>query len=75
MTASQSRQTLESRMIKHAQESLLQRFEMTSDSGPHHDAVEIDGLAVLAVTLPGQTALKKPCLVKTTYFAPGTVAA
>jgi hypothetical protein len=26
---------------------------MTSNSSPHHDAISIDGLAVLAVTLSG----------------------
>ena len=34
-------------------ESLLQGFEMASDSGPNHDAVRIDGFAVLAVTVSG----------------------
>jgi len=36
--------------VEKVRESLLQVFEMASDSGPDHDSVGIDGLAMLAVT-------------------------
>jgi hypothetical protein len=40
-------------------ESQFESFEVTSDSGPHHYAVEIDGLAVPAVTSPGADGTEK----------------
>jgi hypothetical protein len=43
---------------------LLQGFEMTTDPGPHHDAVRIDGPTVLAVTLAGTDGGEKTVFVK-----------
>src|SRR5262245_1671016 len=48
------------RLAEQFGEPLLQGFQVGADSRPDHDPVRIDGLSVLATSLPGTDRAKEP---------------
>ena len=49
--------------------SFLQGFEVGADSRPDHDAVRIDGLSVLAASLPGANRAEEPVFGKDPHWS------